>query len=188
MRYLIIFVIFGSLFMFACSEDAEEMEKPGDPVIDTSLEKAEAAMARVTERRIEAQQKAKETGDYSTLFKISDQILEEELGFDTVFFYDEIRVTYEVARRELHTDGKLDIDDSDRYLNFLTTYFKKIAWEMETTGGEFLFEFLSAYNEVITEYVRLTFRFPTLSKERLLEELKKSALKQKIDIQYPEGF
>ncbi len=185
MRILITFFIFGSLFVFACSE---EMDKPEVPIIDTSLEKAKAAMARVTERRIEAHQKAKETGDYSTLFEISDQILEEELGFDTDYFNDEIRVAYEEARGELQNDGKLELEDSDRYLKFITTYFKKLSWEMETTGGEFLFEFLSAYDEIVTEYVRLTYRFPTLSKERLLEELKKSVLKKKIDIQYPEGF
>lgn len=164
------------------------MEKAEVTEPDSSLEKAKAAMAKVNERRIEAHHNAKETGEFSSLFQISDQILQDEVGFDTEYFYNEIRVAYEIARGELHNDGKLDLEDSDRYLNFLTTYFKKIAWEMETTGGEFLFEFLSAYDEIVTEYVRLTYRYPTLSKERLLEELKKSVLNQKIDIQYPDGF
>ena len=180
-------MIIASICTFGCSED---MDKTEEPVIETdaALEKAEAAMANVKERRVEAHQKAQETGEFSTLFQVSDKILQEEVGFDTEYFYNEIRVAYEFARGELQNDGKLDLEDSDRYLNFITTYFKKIAWERETTGGEFLFEFLSAYDDIVTEYVRLTYRYPTLSKEKLLEELKKSAQKQKIDIQYPEGF
>ena len=190
MRLYISLFLLIAVLAIGCGEDTDT--NTGNQVLivrkDPFLDEAVEAMERVNQRRIEEHKKAQESGEFSQLFQISDLILEDEVGFDTEYFYDEILVVYEEARGELHNEGKLTLADSDRYLKFRQDYYRKIVWDMETTGGEFLFEFLSAYDEIVTEYVRLSYQYSSLSDESLLAQLKKSAKAEKVEVQYPEGF
>ncbi len=190
MRLLTYMFLLIAVLAIGCGEDTDTNTGNQVPIVrkDPFTDEAVEAMERVNQRRIEEHQKVLETGEFSKLFEISDLILEEEVEFDTEYFYDEILAAYEIARGELHNEGKLTITDSDKYLNFRQEYHRKIMWDMETTGGEFLFEFLSAYDEIVTEYVRLTFQYPSLNNEGLLTKLTAAAKARKIEVQYPEGF
>ena len=190
MRLFTCLILFIAILSVGCGEDTDT--NTGNQVLivrkDPFTDEAVEAMERVNQRRIEEHQKAMETGDFSNLFSISDLILEDEFGFDTEYFYNEILVAYENARGELHSEEKLTLADSDRYLKFRQDYHRKIMWDMDTTGGEFLFEFLSAYDEVVTEYVRLTYQYPSLNNDGLLTKLTVAAKARKVEVQYPEGF
>ncbi len=190
MRLFTYLLMLIAVLAVGCGEDTDTNTGNQVPIVKKApfTDEAVEAMEHVNQRRTEEHQKALDTGDFSKLFEISDQILEDEVGFDTEYFYDEILVVYEEARGELHNEGKLTLADSDRYLKFRQDYYRKIVWDMETTGGEFLFEFLSAYDEIVTEYTRLSYQYPSLSDESLLAQLKKSAKEEKVEVQYPEGF
>ena len=87
---LIVLTFWASALLTGCEQGMKqpimEIVTPPDTEIVTptqnSLEKAQAAMEKVNERRTEVQQKAGETGDFSTIFIASEDIFKEELGLE----------------------------------------------------------------------------------------------------------
>lgn len=193
MRFLIFFMLFATIFTFGCGEDVEE-EMKEDMVVETQtpLEKAQEAMQRVNDRRTEEYQKAEEAGDFSVLFTVSIKILQEELGFNEEL-WEALLDTWEDAHNELvqglFAAGKEDESkaEAQKYTDFLSFYFQKIDFE-NMSGGEFFLENMSAYDEIVTEYLRLSYEFPDATQERLLALLKEAMVDGKVSIQYPEGL
>ena len=159
---------------------------------DTSLKKAQDAMARVNERRIEAHQKAEAAGDFSVLFTIAEPIFQEELGFGQET-WQELLDTWEDAHDErvqgLFQIGKTDesMAEAQSHVNFLAFYYPKFDFE-SMSGGEFFFEYMAAYDKIVIEYLRLSYEYPDSTKESLLALLKKSIVDRKVSIQYPEEY
>lgn len=194
MKTLIFFMLFVTIFALGCGENIEkELIKEMMVVeIQTPLEKAEAAMARVNDRRAETYQEAEIAGDFSVLFTAAEPIFQEELGFG-VEVWEALLNTWEDALDKrvqgLFQAGKIDesMAEAQSYVNFLSFYFQKFDFE-SMSGGEFFFDYMSAYDEIVIEYLRLSYEYPDSTQKRLLALLKKSMVDGKVSIQYPEGF
>lgn len=193
MRYLTFFMLLATILTLGCESDIRreiQEEVIGDTL--TPLEKAQEAMTRLNERRAQEYQKAEEAGNFSVLFIIALPIFQEELGVDQEL-WDELLVTWEDAHDErvqgLFQAGKTDESKAEalNYVNFLSFYFQKFDFE-SMSGGEFFFQYMSAYDEIVTEYLRLSYEFPNATQEKLLALLKESIVNGKVSIQYPEGL
>lgn len=193
MRFLVFFMLFATIFTFGCGEDTDE-EMKDEMVVETQtpLEKAQAAMTRVNDRRTEEYQKAEEAGDFSVLFTVAEKIFQEELGFGEEL-WQALVDTWEDAHDEivqgLFADGKEDESkaEAQSYVDFLSFYFPKFDFE-NMSGGEFFFGYMAAYDDIVTEYLRLSYKFPDVTQERLLPLLKESIVNGNVSIQYPEGI
>lgn len=193
MRLIVLFTLFAMIFFFGCGEDIEEEmeieEEMMEEVISdtlTPLEKAQEAMTRVNERRMEEHQKAAEVGDFSILFKAADTIYQEELGFGEAV-WQELLNTWEAAHGERVQAGETDQAGAQRYIDFLSFYFQKFDFE-NMTGGEFFFEYMSAYDEIVIEYLRLSYDNQDSTPQQLYALLKQSIIEGNATISYPEGF
>ena len=141
---------------------------------NSSLDKAQTAMKKVNERRTEVYQKAEESGDFSTIFTASEDIFKEELGFRKGFWIDLV----EIYRQENLEDAVLlegleDLQDA---------FTEKLE---EGTLGMFYFEYISSFDEIIIEYLRLSFEFPEKSEKEHLRLFRKSIRDGKIDVISP---
>ena len=186
MRTLAFFLLFTTLFTLGCGEDVKEKTETEEDMVaetQTPLEKAQEAMGRVNDRRIEAHQKAEEAGDFSTVFEDAEKIFQEEVGFGEVV-WAELFNTWAETQEELNQEGKIDNAAVQRYINFVLAYQN----EDGLIKAESFFEFNSAYDEIVTEYLRLSYEFPDATQQRLLALLKESIRDGKVRIQYPEGF
>ncbi len=190
MRILVFLTLITTIFAFGCAEDMEEeMEEMVEETL-TPLEKAQEAMQQVNDRRTDVFQKAEAAGDFSVLFAAAEEIFQEELGFGQET-WQELLDTWEDAHDErvqgLFKVGKTDESKAEalEYVNFLTFYFQKFDFE-SMSGGEFFFEYMAAYDEIVIEYLRLSYEYPDSTKESLLALLKKSIVDGKVSIQYPE--
>ena len=140
----------------------------------SSLENARAAMKRVNNRRIAVHQKAEETGNFFTLFAASEIIFKEELGFRKGFWVDLV----EIYRQEnLENDALLEPLD-----NLQDAFVEKLE---EGTLGMFYFEYISSFDEIIIEYLRLSFEFPEKSEKELLTLFRESMRDGKTYIIFP---
>ena len=139
-----------------------------------SLEKAQAAMERVNERRIEAHQKAEETGDFLTVFTISEEIFKEELDFRKELWVDLVEIYHqENLENTVLLEGLENLQDA---------FAEKLA---DGTLGMFYFEYISSFDEIIIEYLRLSLEFPKSSEEELLALFRQSMRDQRVVIIFP---
>jgi hypothetical protein len=135
----------ASILITACDQG---MRRPIMEILippQNSLEKARKAMEKVNERRTEAYLKAEETSDFSTIFTVSEDIFKEELGFRKGLWVDLV----EIYRQE----------------NLQDAFAEKLK---EGTLGMFYFEYISSFDEIIIEYLRLSFEFPEKNEAELL--------------------
>ena len=139
-----------------------------------SLEKARTAMERVNERRVELHQKAEETGDFSIVLTASEDIFKEELGFRKGFWVDLV----EIYRQENIGNTEL-LEPLDNLQDALAEKSK------EGTLGMFYFEYISSFDDIIIEYLRLSFEFPESSEEELLALFRQSVKDRKVVIIFP---
>lgn len=142
--------------------------------IQGSLEKAQAAMEKVNKRRVEAHQMAEETGDFSTIFIASENIFKEELGFRKGLWVDLV----DIYRQENLENPEL----LEGFENLEDAFVEKLK---ENTFGMFYFEYISAFDELIVEYLRLSFEFPGKSEEELLPLFRESVRDGEIVIIFP---
>ncbi len=182
MRTLVFFMLFASIFMFGCGSDTdEEMDEDMVETL-TPLEQAEAAMAKVVERRNELQQKTEESGDFSTLLDDVETIYQEELGFGETVWLQMLN-TWQTTLSLLVIDGTFDSADLDRYTNFISAY-------QNEEGGfkdETFLEFMSAFDGIVTEYVKLSLENPDSTELEVIGLLDASIKAGDVNIQYPEG-
>lgn len=183
MRTLVFFMLFASMFMFGCGEDTDdEMDKDEMVEMLTPAEQAEAAMAKVLERRNELQNNVEDSGDYSTLLDDVETIYQEELGFgETVWI--QLLTTWETTLSLLVADGTVDSADLTRYTNFFAAYSN----EDGTFIDESFLEFMSAFDGIVTEFVKLSFENPDSSDLEVIGLLDASIKAGDVSIQYPEG-
>jgi hypothetical protein len=129
----------------------------------SSLEKAQAAVERVNERRTEVQQKAEETGDFSTILIASENIFEEELGFRKGIWVDLVDIyRQENLENPERLEGLENLEDA---------FVEKLKAD---TFGMFYFEYIRAFDGLIVEYLRLSFEFSEKSEEELLALFRES--------------
>ena len=142
--------------------------------IQGSLEKAQAAMERVNERRAEAHRKAEETGDFFTVFTASEDIFKEELGFRKELWVDLVEIYHqENLENTALLEGLENLQDA---------FVEKLA---DGTLGMFYFEYISSFDAIIIEYLRLSFEVPESSEEELLALFRQSVRDRKVFIIFP---
>ena len=185
MRILVFLTLITTIFAFGCAEDMEEeMEEMMVEPEDTSLKKAQDAMARVNERRIEAHQKAEAAGDFSVLFAAAEDIFKEELGFEKEFWQDLVFI-WQGIQIERYQAGEIDEVEATRYENFWNTQQEKF---LDMTFAESYFDLIGAYDEIIIEYLRISYENPDSSQDELITLFKESMKQGNVQILYPEGF
>ena len=141
---------------------------------NSPLDKARAAMKKVNERRTEVYQKAEESGDFSTILTASEGIFKEELGFRKGFWIDLV----EIYRKENRENTAL--------LEGLENLQDAFADKLEKgTLGMFYFEYISFFDEIITEYLRLSIEFPEKNEKEHLKLFRQSMRSGKIVIIFP---
>ena len=150
-------------------EDPTEIVTPQD-----SLEKARAAIQRVNERRTQTYQKAEETGDFSTVFTASEDIFREELGFRKGLWVDLV----DIYRQE-------NLEDTAR-LEGLENLEDAFAEKLQNdTLGMFYFTYISSFDGLIVEYLRLSFESPEKSEAERLTLFRESVKDREIAIIFP---
>ena len=171
---LISSILCASILLIGCDEGMRQpiMEIVTPP--QSSLEKARAAIERANERRAEAHQKGEETGDFSTVFTASEDIFKEELGFRKGLWVDLV----EIYRQENLENATL----LEGFENLQDAFVEKIE---EGTLGMFYFVYIRSFDELIIEYLRLSFEFPEKSEEELLTLFRESVRDEKVLIVFP---
>ena len=171
---LIMLMLGASVLLTGCDQG---MEQPIMQVItppQSSSEKAQAAMERVNERRIAVQQKAEETGDFSTVLTASEDIFKEELGFRKGLWVNLV----EIYRQENLENPEL----LEGLENLEDAFVEKLKAD---TFGMFYFEYIRAFDELIVGYLRLSFEFPEKSEDELLTLFRESVRDGEMVITFP---
>ncbi len=193
MRPILSLLFIATLFAFGCGEDIEEdkvvdeeMVTEEEMVVEppTSLEKAQEDMEGVRDRRFEVYEEAEKSGDFSVLFTAADEIFQEELDFEKEFWQDLVNIWENIQMAKFQA-GELDEDVANRYIDFFNTHTEKF---LDRTLAKDYFDFVAAYDNIIIEYLRLSYEFPDSSKDELIEQFKESVQETDIEILYPEGF
>ena len=152
-----------SVFLIGCDRP---MRQPIMEIVtpsQDSLEKAQMAMERVNQRRTEVQQSAEETGDFSIVFTASEDIFKEELDFRRGFWVDLV----DIYRQE-NLGNAARLEELD---NLQDAFTEKLE---DDTLGLFYFQYISSFDALIVEYLRLSFEFPEKSEEELLTLFRES--------------
>lgn len=171
---LIVLTFCTSALLTGCDQG---MKQPIMEIVtptQNSLEKAQAAMEKVNERRTEVQQKAEETGDFSTIFIASEDIFKEELGFRKGLWV----YLVEIYRQENLENAEL----LEGLENLEDAFVEKLQAD---TFGMFYFEYIRTFDVLIVEYLRLSYEFPERSEEELLALFRESVRGGKITIIFP---
>ena len=171
---LIILMLCVSVLLIGCDQ---EMTQPIMEIVkppQDSLEIARGAMERVNERRTEAHRKAEETGDFSTVFVASEDIFREELGFRRGLWVDLV----EIYRQENLENPEL----LEGLENLEDAFVEKLKAD---TFGMFYFEYISTFDALIVEYLRLSYEFPEKSEEGLFTLFRESVRDGEIAIIFP---
>ena len=192
MKLIINIILIATLFAFGCGEDIEEEMVVNEKMVEeekvveplTSLEKAQEDMEGIRDRRFEVYEEAEKAGDFSVLFASADEIFQEELSFEKDFWQDLIDIWQEIQITKYQA-GELDEDAANRYMNFFNSHSEKF---LDKTLAKDYFDFVAAYDNIIIEYLRLTYEFPDSSKDELIELFTESVQETDIEILYPEGF
>ena len=159
------------------SPDTEIVTPPDTEIVTPpqgSLERAQAAMERVNEKRTVAHQTAEETGDFSTIFIASEDIFKEELGFRKGLWVDLV----DIYRQENRENAEL----LEGLENLEEAFVKKLK---EGTLEMFYFAYISSFDGIIIEYLRLSFEFPEKSEEERLALFRESVTDGEIAIIFP---
>ena len=176
---LIVLTICISALLIGCDPAMQQpimdmVKPPPDALEMDPLEKAQAAMERVNERRTEIQQTAEETGDFSTVLIASEDIFKEELGFRKGLWVDLV----DIYRQE-------NLENTERLEgleNLEGAFAEKVR---DNTLGMFYFSYIRSFDALIVEYLRLSFEFPEKSEEERLTLFRESVTDQKIIIVFP---
>ena len=158
----------------------ERMAQPVMEVIpqpQTHLDKARSDLARVNQRRIEAQQNAEASSDYTTVFTDSENIFIEELGFSRGFWVELVDIY-----RDAKTDDSTVTDGYTRIQDIASKHLLK------GTFGNIYFDYIRTFDPLIVEYLRLSYVYPTQSEEELLAHFRESVVNDKVLIVFPEDL
>lgn len=171
---LITLMLCVSVLLIGCDQ---EMTQPIMEIVkppQDSLEMARGAMERVNERRTEVHRKAEETGDFSTVFVASEDIFREELGFRRGLWVDLV----DIYRQENLENPEL-LEGLENLEDAFVEKLNSATFEM------FYFEYIRTFDELIVEYLRLSFEFPEKSEEDLFTLFRESVRDGEIAIIFP---
>ena len=171
---LIVLMLCAFVSLIGCDQG---MQQPIMEIItppQSSLEKARAAMEKVNEKREEVHQKGEETGDFSTVFTASEDIFKEELGFKKGLWVDLV----DIYRQENLENATL----LEGFENLQDAFAEKLK---EGTLGMFYFAYIGSFDEIIIEYLRLSFEFPEKGEEELLMLFRESMRDGQTSIVFP---
>lgn len=171
---LIALILCASVLLIGCERIIKQSVVGNAVPPQISLEKAQAAMKGVSGRRAAVQQKVEETGDFSTIFTASDDIFREELGFRKELWVDLV----EIYRQE-NLENAAALDGLENLQGAFAEKLKAGTLEM------FYFQYISAFDEIIIEYLRLSFEFPEKNEQELLALFRVSMRDQKAIIVFP---
>lgn len=168
------FILCVSALLIGCDP---EMKQPIMQVVTRSespSEKARTAMERVNEKRTKIHENAEETDDFSIVFTASEDIFKEELGFRKGFWVDLVEIyRQENLKNAARLEGLENLQDA---------FAKKLE---AGTLGMFYFTYISAFDDIITEYLRLSFEFPEKLETERLALFRESIRNGKILILFP---
>lgn len=173
-KLLIAVMLCVSVLLIGCEQATRQpiMEVVTPP--QDSLEKARTAMESVNKRRAEAYQKAEETTDFSTVFIASENIFKEELGFKKGFWVDLVEI--------YHQENLENAERLQELENLQDAFAEKTK---AGTLGMFYFAYIGYFDEIIIEYLRLSFEFPEKSEQELLVLFRESMKNQKVVVTFP---
>ena len=177
MRLLILqltVMLCGSMLLAGCDR---AMEQPIKEIVihpQSFIDKAKEAMESVNERRTAVQQKAEKTGDFSNILTVSEDIFQEELGFRKGFWVNLV----EIYRQE-NLENTAQLEGLESLESALA---EKVQ---DNTIGMFYFTYISAFDALIVEYLRLSFEFPEKSEEELLMLFRESMRNGEFSIVFP---
>ena len=188
---VIIVILIMVMTLFGCGEvptgptatvgpvsitESPDEEVPGE-TSDPHLKKAQEMMDGVRERRAAVQEEARKKGDFSGTLRASDMIFEEELGFKKMFIDNLIEVYLQNTPRTQEKALKLQ-------------KLQKLLMEKITAGllDEFYLEYVSYYDDILTEYLRISFEHPNENKEGLLKIFVKSMTEGAVNINFPDNL
>ena len=160
--FLITLMLCVSVSLMGCGQEMtqpimEIVAPPQDSLEMDSLEKAQVAIEKVNERRTAAHQMAEAAGDFSTIFVASERIFKEELGFRKGLWVDLVEIyRQENLENPEMLEGLENLEDA---------FVEKLKAD---TFGMFYFEYISTFDALIVEYLRLSFESPEKSEEELL--------------------
>lgn len=177
MRFLILLILIilcVSALLIGCEQRMEQSIMKIVTPPESSIEKASAAMRMVNERRTEVHQTGEKTGDFSNIFIASEDIFREELGFRRGLWVDLV---------EIYSQENLDNATLLEGLENLQNIFAEKL--IEGTLGKFYFEYISSFDEIIIEYLRLSFDFPEKSEKELFTLFRESVRDGKTSILFP---
>ena len=144
------FTLCVSALLIGCGR---EMKQPIMQVVTPSespSEKARAAMERVNEKTSKGLRKCRRNGQFFyCVFTASEDIFKEELGFRKGFWVDLV----EIYRQENFENASM----LEGLENLQDAFAKKLE---AGTLGLFYFTYISSFDDIITEYLRLSFEFP----------------------------
>ncbi|MCG9127977.1 hypothetical protein JT359_10300 [Candidatus Poribacteria bacterium] len=183
-RVLMILMVSVTTVYLGCGD--QQMVKPIMEIIDPtepismepdiipidSLEMAQQDIDRVNQRRTEALNIAMETGDYITMFRASETILNEELGFRRGFWVELV----EIYRDENSDDTGISVI-FDSIQNSLATALNEETFEMD------YFDNIRIFDPLIVEYLRLSYENPTEVEEGLLSLFRESVQAGNVSIE-----
>lgn len=177
MKLLVLLIVLMFCVTVLLTGCERPMEQPIMEIVvrpQSHIDKAKETMGRVNERRAEAQQKAEEAGDFSTILTASEDIFKEELGFKKGFWIDLV----EIYREEnLENPERLEALD-----NLEDVFAEKLE---EGTFSMFYFMYIRAFDPLIIEYLRLSSVYPEASEEQLLTRFRKTIIDREITIIFP---
>ena len=177
MRFLILLILImlcESALFIGCDQRMEQSIMQVVTPSESSIEKAKSAMQRVNERRTEVYQKAEKAGDFSTILTSSEDIFREELGFRKGLWVDLVEIY-----REENLENATLLEGLE---NLQDAFAEKLT---EGTLGMFYFEYLRSFDELIIEYLRLSFDFPEKNEKELLTLFRESVNNRQISIVFP---
>ena len=171
---LIVLMLCACVSLIGCDSEMQQPIREIIPPPQSSLEKARAAMEKVNGKRTQAHQKAEATGDFSTVFTASEDIFKEELGFRKGLWVDLV----EIYRQE-HLENPELLEGLE---NLEDAFVEKLKAD---TLGMFYFEYISTFDALIIEYLRLSYEFPEKSEEELFMLFRESVRNGEIAIIFP---
>ena len=148
-----------------------------DLVFDsTPEERAREAMERVWERRSEEVAKAKEVDDFSSVPQVFEKILVDELGFKEGFWKSLVDVYL--------SEAVIDFDMQVKLLRMQKTLLEKQTEDVEAFG-KFYPEFAGYSDELVEEFLYLSFKHPKKAEEEILVLFAESVREGEVSLNLP---
>ncbi len=174
------FILITLCIAFFLTGCGAQMQQPIMDIISpqpTYLDMAREKMDKVNQRRTTAQQQAEATGDFSTILIESETIFNEELGFRKGLWVELV----EIYRNENADNAAI----KQGFNNLQNAFTRRLN---DNTIAMYYFEYIRTFDELIIEYLRLSYAHPNQSEQELLTHFRQSVVDDEVSIIFPENF